>query len=50
IVKNKIKCSSFEATEDLATRITEACNFVPPKDQQALAQHSAKLLYKVLMW
>ncbi|KAG1218173.1 hypothetical protein G6F35_008537 [Rhizopus arrhizus] len=40
IVKNKVKRSSFEATEDLATRIAEACNCVPPKHLQAFAQHS----------
>ncbi|KAG1056191.1 hypothetical protein G6F43_001897 [Rhizopus delemar] len=40
IVKNKVKRSSFEATEDLATRITEACNSVPPKYLQAFVQHS----------
>ncbi|CEP07115.1 hypothetical protein, partial, partial [Parasitella parasitica] len=40
IVKNKVKRSSFEATEDLATRIAEACNGVPPKHLQAFVQHS----------
>jgi hypothetical protein len=39
IVKNKVKRSSFEATEDLATRIAEACNCAPPKYLQAVAQH-----------
>ncbi|KAG1472438.1 hypothetical protein G6F56_001537 [Rhizopus delemar] len=40
IVKNKVKRSSFEATEDLATRIAEACNDVPPKHLQAFVQNS----------
>lgn len=29
IVKNKVKRSQFQNTEDLATRISEACNTVP---------------------
>jgi hypothetical protein len=40
IVKNKVKRSSFEDAEDLATRIAEACNNVPPKHLQAFAQQS----------
>lgn len=40
IVKNKVKQSSFEANKDLATRIAEVCNCVPPKHLQAFAQHS----------
>ncbi|PHZ08963.1 uncharacterized protein RHIMIDRAFT_267294 [Rhizopus microsporus ATCC 52813] len=40
IVKNKVKRSSFEVTEDLATRITEAYNSVPLKHLQAFVQNS----------
>lgn len=40
IVKNKVKRSSFEDTEDLTTRIAEACNGVPPMHLQEFAQHS----------
>lgn len=40
IVKNKVKRSSFKATENFATRIAEACNSVSPKHSQAFAQHS----------
>lgn len=42
IVKNKVKQCSFKATEDLATRIAEACNDIHPKRLQAFFQHSAK--------
>ncbi|EIE79863.1 hypothetical protein RO3G_04568 [Rhizopus delemar RA 99-880] len=48
IVKNKVKRSSFEATEDLATRIIEACNSVPPKHLQAFAQRSVNCFTKCL--
>ncbi|KAG1456885.1 hypothetical protein G6F56_006732 [Rhizopus delemar] len=40
IVKNKVKRSSFKDAEDLATRIAEACNNVPPEHLNAFAQHS----------
>lgn len=40
IVKNKVKRSSLKDAEDQATRIAEACNYVPPKHLRAFAQHS----------
>ncbi|ORE09365.1 hypothetical protein BCV72DRAFT_302784 [Rhizopus microsporus var. microsporus] len=35
VIKNKVKRSQFQAKEDLSTRITEACNDVPPKHLRA---------------
>lgn len=48
IVKNKVNRSQFEATEDLATRIAEACNSVPPKHLRAFVQHSVNIFEKCL--
>lgn len=40
IVKNKVKRSIFETTDDLVTRIAEACNAVPPSHLKAFVQQS----------
>ncbi|ORE21742.1 hypothetical protein BCV71DRAFT_173086, partial [Rhizopus microsporus] len=46
--KNKVKRSKFEDKEDLATRITEACNSVPPNHFHVLVQHSVNVFEKCL--
>ncbi|KAG1150146.1 hypothetical protein G6F37_011268 [Rhizopus arrhizus] len=43
IVKNKVKRSQFQTKEDLLTRITEACNNVPPEHLRAFVQHSVNI-------
>lgn len=43
IVKNKVKRSQFQTKEDLSTRITEACNNVPPEHLRAFVQHSVNI-------
>jgi transposase len=48
IVKNKVKRSQFNDTEDLITRISEACNSVPPKHLRAFVQHSVNVFEKCL--
>ena len=48
IVKNKVKRSRFEDKEDLFTRITEACNSVPPNHLHAFVQHSVNVFEKCL--
>jgi hypothetical protein len=39
VVKGKVKCSQFGNTEDLKTRIAEACDKVPRKHLFNFAQH-----------
>ncbi|KAG1048041.1 hypothetical protein G6F43_009546 [Rhizopus delemar] len=48
IVKNKVKRSRFEDKEDLFTRVTEACNSVPPNHLHAFVQHSVNVFEKCL--
>ena len=48
IVRNKVKRSQFNDTEDLITRISEACNSVPPKHLRAFVQHSVNVFEKCL--
>lgn len=48
IVKNKVKRSRFEDKEDLFTRITEACNSIPPNHLHAFVQHSVNVFEKCL--
>lgn len=48
VVKNKVKRSSFATADDLATRIYEACNAVPPDHLKAFVQHSANTFEKCL--
>jgi transposase len=48
IVKKKVKRSSFEIFDDLATRISEAYNAVPPNHLRAFVQHSANTFKKCL--
>lgn len=48
IVKNKVKRSQFQDTEGLATRISEACNAVPPERLRAFVQHSVNVFGKCL--
>ena len=43
IVKNKVERSQFQTKENLATRITEACNNIPPKHLRAFVQHSVNI-------
>lgn len=48
IVKNKVKRSRFEDKADLFTRITEACNSIPPNHLHAFAQQSVNVFEKCL--
>ena len=48
IVKNSVKRSKFDATEDLHTRITEACNNVPQTTLRNCIQHSVNVFSKCL--
>lgn len=48
VIKNKVKRSTFDETSDLITRVTEACNSVPPKHLRAFVQHSADTFEKCL--
>lgn len=43
IIKNSVRRSQLQEKEDLATRITEACNSVPREHLKAFVQHSANV-------
>jgi hypothetical protein len=48
IVENKVKRSQFKDTIYLTTRISEACNSVPPKHLRVFIQHSVDVFQKCL--
>jgi transposase len=48
VVKNKVKCSSLENSDDLTTKISEAYNVVPPSHLKAFVQRSADTFEKCM--
>ncbi|KAG1048491.1 hypothetical protein G6F43_009119 [Rhizopus delemar] len=47
-IKNKVKRREFKDKEDLVTRITGACNSVPPNHLRAFVQHSVNVFEKCM--
>lgn len=45
-VKSKVRRSQFGNTEDLKTRISEACDAVPAQHMKKFVQHSANVFEK----
>ncbi|GAA5816096.1 hypothetical protein MFLAVUS_009618 [Mucor flavus] len=48
VVKNSVKRSKFDTTEDLHTRIAEACNNIPQNTLRNCIQHSVNVFSKCL--